>query len=152
MKKNLIALAMLCGFLFIGNASLSAQSSESPLLTFNVPVTLHNMLPEAKAVKIRIYLQNAAGTIVVDKKSEAIAIPEDGNLPQTPITVEFFASDGPIAAEVTQYRCELIICRTAEGGGGYPAQPAGGTDEALQYCTAKAGTPFVGTVTGPIEW
>ena len=152
MKKNLIALAMLCGFLFIVSTSLFARGSETPLLTFTVPVTLNNMLPEAKGVRVHIILQNADGRTIVDKKSDAVAIPEDGNLPKTLFTVEFFASDGPIVAEVTQYRCELIICRSAEGGGGYAAQPAGETSETLQYCTAKAGTPFVGSVTGTIEW
>ncbi len=152
MRKNLMALAMLCGMLLVGSTALFAQGSESPILTFKVPVTLNDMLPEAKGVAVRITLQDEVGRTITDKFSKIIEIPDDGNLPKTIFTVEFSDPTGSIAEKVTQYKCELYIYKNANGTGGYPAQPAGRTSEALQYCTAKDGTPFVGSVTGPIEW
>jgi hypothetical protein len=143
--KTLQLPILLCAVLLLGGA-VFAQQSTPPTLTFNIPVQLNNLHQDVTGIHVACNVYRTGNHIVGSASADIRSIPADGNVNQT-LTLVVTQESGQDITLANSYAAAFTLIVP----GNASAIPTQSPDTPVNY-RAKAGTPFVREISGPIAW
>jgi hypothetical protein len=143
--KTLLISVVLCMLILFG-ASVFAQDSTAPTVTFKVPIHFTDLHQDIIMIRVAcwLYLTSDISHGSLGSNNLEIPCPADGNINQT-VTIVVSQLPGTDITQATHYEV-LFYLESKDLVWGVP-----NTRDLIEY-KAKPGTPLTASVNGEIHW